>query len=208
MPLPRLGSFPPGAGAEQSLTKIFARLWWRTIRNVLLGSLVSLLPAFAFYSVAFSYTPLQMQLLGRILLGTLLVAFGVDIFLNRRYLSPALGWREADGARDVGRIYKRLHNFALFSFVRVFGPHAVLASAAAQLAVFYANAHWGLAVPTSDFAVYWPLNLTLVPIGHAIFEYHANGWVAREVLAALAEKFPRAASTKVWRVGLDRKSVV
>ncbi len=208
MPLPIHDSIPPPAAAEQNLTKIFARLWWRSIRNVLLGSLVSLLPAFSFYSVAFSYTPLQMQLLGRILLGTLLVAFGVDLLLNRWYLGPALGWREADGARDAGRIYKRLHNFTLFSFVRVFGPHAVLASAAAQLAVLYANAYWDLAVPTTDFAVYWLLNLTLVPIGHAIFEYHANGWVSREVLAALAEKFPAAASTKVWRVGLATRLTI
>lgn len=188
--------------AERSLRQEVARFWWQSVRNVLLGILISVLPAFAFYSVAFSYSPRQVHILASVIPWTLLVVMGADVLLNRLYLRPVLRWgRTAEG--DLSAIYTRLHNFQLFSFVRVFGPHALIASTAAQLAVLYANVRMGLGVPSSDYALYWLLNLTLVPIGHAVFEYHANGWASRGVLARLASQIPAAEHIPgIWRVGL------
>lgn len=134
----------------------FRHLWRRTTRNVLQGSLISALPAFVFYSVAFSYTPEQLSVLLKIFPLLFLAAFAVDLLLNWWYLSPYRNLQVARAApEEIGRAYTRIHNLPLFSFVRVFGPHALTASIVAQLAVLYANAHWHLRVPIRDFWVYW-----------------------------------------------------
>lgn len=162
------------------------RLWRRVVRNILLGTGISVLPSFAFYRAAFSYSSEQLVLLFRIFPFPVLAAFLVDFILTRFYLGPLFRLSKTASPDEAGRVYTRLHSLPIFSFVRVFGPHALTASAVAQAAVLYANARWGLGVPSSDYSVYWLLNLTLVPIGHAVFEYHANGWAAREPLARLA----------------------
>jgi len=184
----------------------YTSLWWKTVRNVILGMLVSVLPAFVFYSVAFSYTPEQLRLMLRIIPYPVFAGLAVDLGLNWIYLRPLRRLREAGGG---ARVYARLHNLPLFCFVRVFGPHAVAVTIVAQLCVTYANAHWSLGIPTRDFWTYWLLNLTLVPIGHAIFEYHANAWAARELLSKLAERFEKAAKAPhVWRVGLATRLAI
>lgn len=185
-------------------------LWRRTVRNVILGTLVSVLPAFIFYSVAFSYTPEQTRLMLRILPFPVLAGFAVDLGLNWIYLAPFRRLRESAGTpEELVRVYTRLHNLPLFSFARVFGPHAVVITVVAQLIALYANAHWNLGVPTRNFWTYWLLNLTLVPIGHAIFEYHANGWAARKLLSALAARLTQVVRLpSVWRVGLATRLAI
>jgi len=188
----------------------YRRLWPRTVRNVILGMFVSVLPAFLFYSVAFSYSPEQLRLMLWIIPYPVLTGFAVDVGLNWIYLSPLRRLRHSFGAPDeFARVYTRLHNLPLFSFARVFGPHAVAVTIVAQLCVTHANAHWALGIPTRDFWTYWLLNLTLVPIGHAIFEYHANGWAARQVLSELAARYTQMARLPtVWRVGLATRLAV
>ena len=39
----------------------YAELWGRAVWNFLFGVLISLLPGFAFYSLAFDYTPEQLR---------------------------------------------------------------------------------------------------------------------------------------------------
>ena len=184
--------------------KDFRFLWWRTARNVVLGSLISVLPAFVFYSVAFSYTRQQIYPMFRIIPFTLWAGFTVDFGLNWIYLGPFRRYRESTATpQELARVYACIYNLPLFSFARVFGPHALTASIMSQLAVLYANAHWGLGIPSQHFWIYWLINLTLVPIGHAIFEYHANGRAARQVLSHLVLKFPATVQLPaVWRVGL------
>lgn len=166
---------------------VFEPLWRAGIRNLILGSAISVLPAFAFYYVAFSYTSEELSIL--LLLAPIPIAtfLAVDLGLNRLYLAPV---RQIDtegrpSEEQLASAYRRIHNFPLFSFVRVFGPHAVSSTGAASLCTLYANMHWGLNIPRSDFWVYWLLNLTVVPIGHAVFEYHANGLAARRALRQL-----------------------
>lgn len=141
----------------------------------------------AFYSVAFSYTTRQLSILVGFAPIPIAVFLIVDLGLNWLYLGPV---RRFDAAPEptedqLVRAYRRIHHFPLYSFVRVFGPHAVCSSAAATLCTLYANAYWGLNVPRHDFWTYWLLNLTVVPIGHAVFEYHANGSAARDALRKL-----------------------
>ena len=170
----------------------------------MLGSAISVLPALIFYYAAFSYTAEQFKALLRVAPLSICAFLVVDLTVNWIYLGPYRRLpREAASPDEVARVYARLHNLPIFSFLRVFGPHALAASAAAQLGVLYANAHWDLAMPSSDYWIYWLLNLTLVPIGHAIFEYHANGWAAREALAGLAADYKLPARPRgVWRLGL------
>ena len=192
------------AGRTAGHTEDFRRLWRRTIRNELLGSAISVLPAMIFYYAAFSYTAAQFKALLKLTPLPVLAFLTVDLALNWWYLGPFRRLPNvAPPATEVAGVYRRLHNLPLFCFVRVFGPHAFAACAGAQLGVFYANAHWGLGMPSSDYWIYWLLNFTLVPIGHAIFEYHANGWAAREALTRLAANYSLPTDSRgVWRFGL------
>jgi class 3 adenylate cyclase len=199
----------PLASPSSDLSQDYSRLWFRAVRNLLLGSLISILPAFAFYTAAFHYTPRQF----RILLVTVfplstLASLALDVALNRWYLAAFRGLARGRSA-DIATVHARLHNFPLFSFVRVFGPHALTASSVAQVAVLWANARWALGISSGDYWVYWLLNLTLVPIGHAVFEYHANGWAARDALRRLAEVRPLPAPAPgIRRVGLATRLAV
>ena len=194
----------PAGTARFDFSRGYLRLWRRTIRNVILGTLVSVLPAFIFYLVAFSYTPEQVRLMLWLSPLPVLAAFAADLMMNWWYLGPVRRFsRNARASESAGIAYARLHNLPLYSFARVFGPHALTASTIAQIAVLFANRHWSLGISSSDYWIYWLLNLTLVPIGHAIFEYHANGWAAQGLLASLVEEYPSSADIRgVWRVGL------
>jgi class 3 adenylate cyclase len=187
----------------ETMEEAFRRLWWRTIHNEILGSAISVLPATIFYDVAFSFNATQFRALMKVAPMVVIAFLLVDLGVNWWYLTPFRRLSPAAPARERARVYARLHNLPLFSFARVFGPHALTACVAAQAGVLYANAHWNLGMPSRDYWIYWLLNLTLVPIGHAIFEYHANGWAAREALTRLAARFPLPTdSAGVWRVGL------
>jgi class 3 adenylate cyclase len=197
-------------GRSDDLAQGFQRLWRHTIRNEILGSAISVLPAMIFYYAAFSYTATQFKALLKLTPLPVAAFLAVDLALNWWYLAPFRRLsRTAPLPPEISRVYTRLHNLPIFSFIRVFGPHALAASAAAQIGVFYANAHWGLGMPRSDYWIYWLLNFMLVPIGHAIFEYHANGWAAREALTGLASHFPLPRDSRgVWRVGLATRLAV
>jgi class 3 adenylate cyclase len=206
-----LASTQPG-DAERSVdhSEDFRRLWRRTIRNEILGSAISVLPAMIFYYAAFSYTATQFKALLKLTPLPVMAFLTVDLALNWWYLAPFRRLpKVAPPAAEIARAYTRLHNLPLFCFMRVFGPHALAACAGAQLAVLYANAHWGLGFPSSDYRIYWLLNFTLVPIGHAIFEYHANGWAAREALTRLAANYSLPTDSRgVWRVGLATRLAI
>ncbi len=169
---------------------LYARLWRRSTRNLLLGAALSVLPAMVFYSVSFSYTRPQILALLWLMPVPVAVFLLVDIGLTTLYLQPLRRLRlpEECAPEEVAAAYRRVHNLPLFSFLRVFGPHAVSASAAAHACVYWANRHWQLGIPSGDYWIYWLLNLTLVPIAHAIFEYHANGYAARDALREMVAR--------------------
>jgi class 3 adenylate cyclase len=194
---------PGRNGSPQDHGGDFRRLWRLTIRNEVIGSAISVLPALIFYTAAFSYNVGQFKALLKVAPIPILAFLIVDLALNWWYLAPYRRFSAAPTEEEIARVYRRLHNLSLFSFMRVFGPHALAACIGAQIGVLYANAHWGLGMPSSDYWIYWLLNLTLVPIGHAIFEYHANGWAAREALTRLAASYTLPTDSRgIWRFGL------
>ena len=199
----------PSDGSSGS-APVYRSLWRKVARNILAGTLISVVPGLVFYSAAFSYTLAQMGAMMRIALLVVSATLLVDYSLTRLYLAPAKRFEaQPQDEKLSAQAYSRLRNLPLFSFVRVFGPHAFTASALAQVSVNVANARWGLGIPAKDYWVYWLLNLTLVPIGHAVFEYHANGWAAREALAGLYPGEQAAPDAfPIWRVGLVTRLAV
>ncbi|MGH9804006.1 MAG: hypothetical protein ACRD4D_02445, partial [Candidatus Acidiferrales bacterium] len=153
----------------------YAELWRRSVGNYLLGVLVSVVPAFAFYSLAFDYTPEQIGVLLRLAAPGLGVMLGVDLLVLRWTLNPlqralVKGATAAETESGLERL------LALPSRVlpRIFGVHAVTATLVFNLLVLWANRTTALGIPESHFPLYWLLNLTVVPVGHAVYEYHAT----------------------------------
>ena len=169
---------------------LYASLWRRCTKNLLLGAAASVLPALAFYSVSFHYTREQLLALIRLMPIPVVAFLTVDLVLNTWYLRPLKRLRPPGEAtaEEVGAAWRRVHNLPLFSFLRVFGPHAFVATGVAQICVHWANRRWNLGIPTSDYWIYWLLSLTLAPIGHAVYEYHANGWAARDALQQMTAR--------------------
>ena len=169
---------------------LYASLWNRCTKNLLLGAAASVLPALAFYSVSFHYTREQLLSLIRLMPIPVAAFLTVDLLLNTLYLRPLkrLPPPGEATAGEVAAAWRRVHNLPLFSFLRVFGPHAIVATAVAQACVYWANRRWNLNIPASDYWIYWLLSLTLAPIGHAVYEYHANGLAARDTLHQMAAR--------------------
>jgi len=153
----------------------FRDFWWRSVWNFLLGTLIAIVPAFAFYSLAFDYTPRQLGILLRLAVPAVSLLLASDLAVLAGTLLPvrrALDPGAAPGA--VKRGVERLLSLPVLTLPRVFGPHAIMASLIMTLLVRWSNRAYGLGIPESQFPLYWLLNLTVVPVGHVVLEYHAT----------------------------------
>lgn len=167
----------------------YQQLWRRAVWNFLLGVLVSVVPAFAFYSLAFDYSSEQLRLLAWLALPGIALFLTVDLLVLSAVLHPlraALG-PEPRGP-ELERGLERLLSLPSLALARVFGPHAIVATLVLNLLIVWANRTQELGIPASDFPVYWLLNLTVVPVGHAVYEYHATERLIQAPLARLAER--------------------
>lgn len=164
----------------------YPQLWRVALRNMIFGILVSIVPAFAFYTLAFDYTLQQSQLLLPLAgLGTLMFV-AVDIWILSLTLRPVKRALASEATpAQIERGIARLWQFPLLVLPRTFGPHAIFATVAVTLLILWANRNWGLAIPESTFPIYWFMNLTIVPVGHALYEYHAAERLIRQPLAYL-----------------------
>ena len=177
----------------------FAR---RAVRNYLVGTLVSVVPAFAFYSLAFEYSPEQLTVLAQLAVPALGFLLTVDILVLRVLLRPtqplvdstgssngddnetAAPTKETDPAAfDHG--VDRLLAWPTLVLPRIFGLHAVSATLIVNLLIIWVNRSQGTVIPESDFPLYWFLNLTVVPVAHAVYEYHASERLIQEPLSEL-----------------------
>lgn len=153
----------------------YRAFWRRATLNYLMGMLVSIIPAFAFYSLAFDYTPRQLQLLLWLALPGVAAFLTVDLLLLAWLLQPVKAALAADSSpAELERGLHRLLALPALVLPRIFGPHAVVATLVFNLLVVWANRTRGLDIPSSDFVLYWLLNLTVVPVGHCVYEYHAT----------------------------------
>src|SRR3989454_1820209 len=70
------------------------------------------------------------------------------------------------------------------------GPPPTPATVVFNLLVLWANRAYSLGIPESHFLRYWLLNLTVVPVGHAVYEYHATERLIRPLMPLLLPRLP------------------
>lgn len=171
----------------------YKSIWRQAIWNYVFGMFISIVPGFAFYSLAFEYTPEQLSILAWLALPGVVTILGVDLLVLRGVLAPVRRALEDGAGRGTAqRGIDRLLDLPVLVLLRIFGPHAVSGTLAFNLLVVWANRAHGLGIPESHFALYWLLNLTVIPVGHAVFEYHAT---ERLIQAPLAELLRRGGGT-------------
>ena len=148
----------------------------RAVRNLLLGTALSILPAGAFYFFVFPYTPAQLGMLAVLAVIDLAAFLPLDILILKHYLKPvARAFEENAGPLKACAGMARLLELPRIAlWPRIFCWHALTASAGLTLLVMAANRWLGLGVSPRTFPLYWVLNLTVVPIAHAVFEYAAT----------------------------------
>ena len=174
----------------------YRQFWRRVVWNYLLGTLIAVVPGFAFYSLAFDYTAEQLHVLLWLVLPGVAAFLTVDLLILRWVLKPirpllSPGTRPSSpSAEDERRGVERLLSLPVLVLPRIFGPHAITATSALNLLVIWGNRHYGLGIPASHFPLYWLLNLTVVPAGHVVFEYHATERLIQQPLADLLARAP------------------
>jgi class 3 adenylate cyclase len=152
----------------------YPQFWKQCVRNLLIGTALSIVPAGAFYLSLFPYTERQMIGLG--VLGTLdiLIFLPLDIFILQWTLREVAGGCRAGADRDErSEALAALLDAPRQVIRRVYGPHAIAASIGITLLVMAGNQWWALGIPMRTFPLYWLLNLTVVPIAHVIYEFAA-----------------------------------
>jgi len=157
------------------LGKTYPEFWRQCVRNLLLGTALSIIPAGAFYFFVFPYTARQLAVLAVLGGLDLLLFFPVDVLVLKwtlraaeRAFAPGAG----EEARSAG-LKALLDAPKRVIFPRVYGVHALAASAGITLLVMAANRWFGLGIPANTFPLYWVLNLTVVPAAHVVYEFAA-----------------------------------
>jgi len=153
----------------------FPEFYRKCVRNMLVGTALSIVPAGAFYFFIFPYSAQQLAALAVIGVLDLLVFFPLDLVVLRWTLRDVRGAfePEADEAAKRAGLAAALDAPRRVIFPRIYGVHAVAASAGITLLVMAANRWFGLGIPARTFPLYWVLNLTVVPVAHVVYEFAA-----------------------------------
>lgn len=155
-------------------TPTFHRFFHRCVRHLLLGTAVSVIPAAGFYLVTMPFTTGQMPVVLALGALTLAIVLPMDIWLLRRTLAPIAGALQPDAPRTaILRGYARLLDLPWLVLVRIFGPHALTASAIMTGLIMLAKSRVQLEIDWHDYAAFWFFSLTVVPIGHVVYEFTA-----------------------------------
>lgn len=163
----------------------------RAVRNLMVGTLLSVLPAGAFYFSTYPYTQRQFLILCVLGLLDLALFLPVDIAILRWRLTPVQQALLPDASPEQMRAgVARLLDAPREVLLRVYGPHAVAASAGITLLMWAANRWLELGVSTSIFPLYWALNLSVIPIAHVVYEFAAMERATQPLLGELAQRIP------------------
>lgn len=171
---------------ESGLYPAFFR---RSVRNMMAGTLLSVLPAGAFYFSTYPYTQRQFLILCVLGLVDLAMFLPLDVAILRWRLAPVKDAHAADASPEQMRAgVARLLDAPREVLLRVYGAHAVAASAGITLLVWAANLWLDLGVATSIFPLYWALNLSVIPIAHVVYEFAAMERATQPLLRELAQR--------------------
>lgn len=157
-----------------AVTPVFRAFFRRCVRHLLLGTAVSVIPAAGFYLVTMPFTTGQMPVVLALGALTLAIVLPLDLWLLRRTLAPIAGALEENASRNsILRGYARLLDLPWLVLVRIFGPHALTASAIMTGLIIAAKRPMQLELDWHDYAAFWFFSLTIVPIGHVVYEFTA-----------------------------------
>src|SRR5688572_25033135 len=177
----------------------------RSVRNLLAGTALSTLPAAAFYFFVFPYTERQLMVL--LMLGTvdLLAFLPLDIAILRWSMAPVRRALEPDATHEEKRRgMARLLDAPLLVIARVYGPHAIAASAGITVLVVLANRYLELGIDPATFPLYWVLNLTVIPVAHVVYEFAAMERAIQALAQELAQSV-RASEAQARRFTLEQR---
>jgi class 3 adenylate cyclase len=168
---------------------VYPAFFRRAVRNMVVGTLLSVLPAGAFYFSTYSYTQRQFLILCALGLVDLALFLPLDIAILRRQLTPVRQALAPEATSQQMRTgMARLLDSPREVILRVYGPHAVAASTGITLLVWSANRWLELGVSTSAFPLYWALNLSVIPIAHVVYEFAAMERATQPLLRELAQR--------------------
>jgi class 3 adenylate cyclase/HAMP domain-containing protein len=185
---------------------MYRDLFRKTIRAVVIGTSLSVFPAVPFYIYTFDATPRQLAILVPLFVPALLSMLLSDLFLIRQYLKPIRKFFD-DEERKVAPdqhffslVKQRALNFPVFGVLRVFLPHAIIGSGIYNILIIAANKYWALGISPGDYPMYWVINLTVVPVAHAVYEYFELAKAMIPTLQALEAKNPTLPGEDLSRV--------
>jgi|GEM_PF-6420447 len=154
---------------------LFPEFYRKCVHNMMVGTALSIVPAGAFYFFVLSYSTQQWAALAVLGVLDLLIFFPVDVAVLKwtlRDVQRAFEPGAEEAAKRAGLV-AALDAPRRVIFPRIYGVHAVAASAGITLLVMAANKWFSLGVPTRTFPLYWVLNLTIVPVAHVVYEFAA-----------------------------------
>ncbi len=176
---------------------MYRELFRKTIRAVVIGTSLSVFPAVPFYIYTFDATPRQLAILVPLFVPALLSMLLSDLFLIRQYLRPIREFFDCEERKVVpdqpflSLVKQRALNFPVFGVLRVFLPHAIIGSGVYNLLIIAANKYWALGISPGDYPMYWVINLTVVPVAHAVYEYFELAKAMIPTLQSLEAKNPK-----------------
>ena len=175
---------------------MYSTLVRKIIRAVVIGTSLAVIPAVPFYIYTFDATPRQLAILIPLFIPALLSMFFADLLLIRFYLKPVSDFylhEESGHPLDDQSLFlakQRALNFPVFAVLRVFIPHAIIGSGVYNLFIILANKYFSLGINPSDYVMYWVINLTVVPVAHAVYEYFELAKAMIPTLQRLESKVP------------------
>ncbi len=175
---------------------MYSSLIQKTIRTVVVGTSLAVFPAVPFYIYTFDATPRQLAILVPLFIPALLAMLLGDLVLIRVYLKPVKVFHESlvsGFSLSDQQLYltkERALNYPVFGVLRVFLPHAIIGSGVYNLLIMFANTNLSLGINPGDYPMYWVINLTVVPVAHAVYEYFGLAKAMIPTLQMLEKKVP------------------
>jgi len=185
---------------------MYSTLIRKIVRVVVIGTCLAVFPAVPFYIYTFNATPRQLAILVPLFIPALLSMLLADLFMIRHYLRPVAEFylHEDSGLpldeQNLFLAKQRALNFPVFAVLRVFFPHAIIGSGVYNLFIIVANNYLSLGIDPGDFTMYWVINLTVVPVAHAVYEYFEIAKAMIPTLQRLESKAPSLPEKYLSRV--------